>query len=95
MRSYQVEINIPIPITLTVADQPIDQESMFRFLNDLITDVALDVHDMTRGCFEGMRQRAMAAGLILRIPDLKTPMGVGVVISDVTSQVGKQWKEKK
>src|SRR5690348_13282087 len=81
MRSYQVQINVPIPVTLAAADPPDDQEAMFRFLNDLMTDVASDVQERTRECFEEMRQRAAAAGLVLRIPDLEVPMGVGYEIS--------------
>jgi hypothetical protein len=95
LRNYQVTINVPIPVTMSVANELEDSEAMFRFLNDLMTDVSIEVHAQTKAHFQSMQEQAGKAGFQLKVPDFACPMGVGYSISDVTGQVGRKWSEKK
>jgi hypothetical protein len=95
MRSYQVNVTVQCPITLTRDSSPHDQESMFRVLNALMTEVSLELNELAQSRFENMRQQAAKAGIVLDIPTLAAPMGVSYGISDVTGNVGKKWSEKK
>ena len=72
-----------------------DPETIFRFLNNLIADMASDMDKQAQSCFQEMKQKANEAGFVLEIPDLTYPMGVSYGMSDVTGHVGKQWSEKK
>jgi hypothetical protein len=94
VRNYQVEVRIPIPILLSSTKETSEPEAMFRFLNDLMTDVSIEIQAQVQTIIQSIHKRANESGFDVRVPNLAIPMGVGYSISDVTGQVGRRWTEK-
>lgn len=92
MRSYQVKIGIDSPLTLRAASGADDKEAMFRFLNNLLGDVGVEVERFARNCLERAREQAAAHGYVMSIPPLDVPMGVSSGLTDVTGHVGRRWQ---
>ena len=92
MRSYQINVAVHSPLTLRRADGPDDREAMFRYLNDLLGEVSLDVGAFARARLEQLRQVAAEAGYVLDIPPLAEPMGVTHGFADVTGHIGQRWR---
>jgi hypothetical protein len=61
VRSYQIDVTVYSPITLRRADGPDDREAMFRFLNDLLGEVGLEVGEFARGRLEQARRLPLPA----------------------------------
>ena len=78
MRSYEINVAVHSPLTLRRADGPDDREAMFRYLNDLLGEVSIDVGAFARARLEQLRQDAAGAGYVLDIPALAEPMGLAV-----------------
>ena len=92
MRSYQINVAVHSPLTLRRADGPDEREAMFRFLNDLLGEVSIDVGAFARARLEQLRQVAADAGYILDIPSLVEPMGLTHGFTDVTGHIGHRWR---
>ncbi len=93
MRSYQINVAVHSPLTLRWADGPDDREAMFRYLNDLLGEVSIDVGAFARQRLEQLRQTAAAAGYVLDIPSLAEPMGLTHGFTDVTGHIGQRWRD--
>ena len=92
MRSYQINVAVHSPLTLRRADGPDDREAMFRYLNDLLGEVSIDVGAFARTRLEQLRQVVAEAGYVLDIPPLAEPMGVAHGFTDVTGHIGQRWR---
>jgi hypothetical protein len=67
---------------------------MWRMLNDLLTDLAIDAERSVRARLEQMRGQVAESGLVLDVPELREPMGAGYSIIDVTGHIGERWHQK-
>ena len=92
MRSYQINVAVHSPLTLRRADGPDDREAMFRYLNDLLGEVSIDVGAFARERLDQLRQTAAEAGYVLDIPSLAEPMGLAHEFTDVTGHIGQRWR---
>lgn len=95
MRSYQINVAVHSPLTLRRVSGPDDQEAMFRYLNNLLGDVSVDVGAFARARLEQARQAAEADGYLLDIPVLAEQMGIGHEFTDVTGHIGQRWRGSK
>jgi hypothetical protein len=92
MRSYQINVTVYSPLTLRRSGESDDREAMFRYLNDLLGEVSIDVGEFARGRLEQARQAAVAAGYVLDVPALAEPMGIAHGVTDVTGHIGRRWR---
>ena len=92
MRSYQINITVDSPLTLQRPGEPDDREVMFRYLNNLLGEVSIDVGTFARARLEQARQAAAESGYVLDIPALAEPMGIGHGFTDVTGHIGQRWR---
>ena len=92
MRSYQISVTVHSPLTLLRPGEPDDREAMFRYLNDLLGEVSIDVGEFARGRLEQAREAAAEAGYVLDIPALAEPMGMASGLTDVTGHIGQRWR---
>jgi hypothetical protein len=94
LRSYEIKITVQSPVTIEVADG-VDSEALFRFLADLVSEASVELDRVAKQRFKAMEEEAAKAGVSLKIPDLRHPMGVSSGVSDVTSQVGRRWTRQR
>jgi hypothetical protein len=92
VRSYQINVAVHSPLTLRRPGEPDDREAMFRYLNNLLGEVTIDVGAFARARLERLRQTAAEAGYVLDIPSLPEPMGLAHGFTDVTGHIGERWR---
>ena len=92
MRSYQINVTVFCPLTLRRAGVRDDREELFRYLNNLLGELSIEVGAFARARLEELRLTAAEAGYVLDIPSLAEPMGLGSGVTDVTGHVGQRWR---
>ena len=92
VRSYQISVTVHSPLTLQRPSAPDDREAMFRYLNDLLDEVSIEVGAFARERLELARQAAAEVGYVLGIPSLAEPMGMAHGLTDVTDHIGQRWR---
>ena len=92
MRSYQIYVKVDSPLTLRRAGVRDDREEMFRYLNNMLGELSVEVDRFARARLEELRQTAAAAGYVLDIPSLAEPMGLAHGFTDVTGHIGQRWR---
>jgi hypothetical protein len=65
LRSYLVQITVQTPITLSFVDKVDDPEALFRFLNDLMSDVSIEINKLAQNRFKEMEQQARVSPLLV------------------------------
>ena len=92
MRSYQIYVKVDSPLTLRRAGVRDDREEMFRYLNNMLGELSVEVDRFARARLEELRQTAAEAGYVLDIPSLAESMGCGSGLVDVTGHIGQRWR---